>query len=122
VRGTEADSVSLAAGWQGIMAGLRDYARSVHRKVAFTELGYNRSFSAPVEPWSYRVDGPEAEPVQALCLKIALQAIEREPEVVAVFLWKWFPGPDPVGRNFQLATPGLRSTIASVWKRDGPRG
>ncbi len=36
--------------------------------------------------------------------------------VVGAFLWKWFPNPHPVGRNFQLATPRLRKAIADVWR------
>jgi hypothetical protein len=34
-----------------------------------------------------------------------------------VFLWKWFPNPHPVGRNFQLATPRLKRAISEVWRQ-----
>lgn len=109
------DSMSIVSGWESVMTELRDFAHGQNRKIAFTELGYNRSYAAPVEPWAYRVDGNDAERVQVRCLRIALQAVEREPTVVAVFLWKWFPNPYPVGRNFQLATPGMRRAIAEIW-------
>jgi hypothetical protein len=106
---------ALVAGWGTRMAELREYAERLDRKIVFTELGYNRSLSAAREPWAYRVDGPEAEELQEQLLGIALRAIEAEPAVVGVFLWKWFAGPHPVGRNFQLATPRLKRAIAEVW-------
>jgi len=109
------DSVRVAAAWSRLMGELHDYAESQNRKIVFTELGYNRAYDAPNRPWAYRVDGAGAERVQALCLGAALRAVEREPDVVGVFLWKWFPNPHPVGRNFQLATPALKRVIAAAW-------
>lgn len=110
-----ADSTALAAAWSARMRELREYAAEQNRRICFTELGYNRSFRTPVEPWAYAVDGPEAEAVQRTCLRVALEAIEREDSVVGSFLWKWFPDPRPVGRNFQLATPALKEAIAAAW-------
>ena len=109
------DSLELVRGWTSRMRELAVFADSLDCHIVFTELGYNRSFDAPRQPWAYRVDGPEAEPMQSLCLRIALESIEREPAVVGAFLWKWFPDPHPVGRNFQLATPELRRAISGVW-------
>ena len=111
----EVTASSLAAAWGRKMDELRAFASAHHRRVLFTELGYNRSLRAAVTRWSYEVDGPEAEDVQALVLEAALEAIDHEPAVAGVFLWKWFPGPRPAGRNFQLATPRLRSVIAAAW-------
>ncbi len=98
------------------MAELREFSREHNRDVVFTELGYNRSYSAPVRPWAYHSDGQDAEGTQARCMRAALEAVENEPAVVGVFLWKWFPNPSPVGRNFQLATPGIKRVIAEVWE------
>ena len=109
------DSVQVAAGWARLMNDLHGYAESQNRKIVFTELGYNRAYDAPNRPWAYRVDGEDAERMQALCLGAALRAVENEPDVVGVFLWKWFPNPHPVGRNFQLATPNLKRVIARAW-------
>ncbi|MFQ5600541.1 MAG: hypothetical protein ACE5G2_08305 [Candidatus Krumholzibacteriia bacterium] len=106
----------IEAGWHARMAELRVFAEAQNRKIVFTELGYNRSHAAPVRPWDHRVDGRDAEPTQEMCLRVALQAVEREPSVVGAFLWKWFPNPYPVGRNFQLATPRLKKMIAEVWR------
>ena len=106
----------LRAGWKRRMEELRAYSERTGKEICFTELGYNRAFAAPVQPWAYATDGPEAEAVQARCLRIALEAVEAEPRVVGSFLWKWFPPPRPVGRNFQLATPRLCEIIAGVWQ------
>lgn len=110
-----ADSLTIKRGWERKMDELRTYSEQHDRYIVFTELGYNRSHAAPVEPWSYHTDGVEAEPMQALCLRLALEAVENEPRVLGSFLWKWFPEPHPVGRNFQLATPRLMSVIRDVW-------
>jgi hypothetical protein len=117
---TETPHPSLAAlegGWARVMSELSEYARDQYRNVVFTELGYNRSFSASVEPWSYHGDGADAEPVQVSCMRAALTAIDRQPLVLGAFLWKWFPRPHPVGRNFQLATPAMAAAIRGIWRR-----
>ncbi len=119
--GDAPDTAALERGWRRRMAELAEYSRSERRPVLFTELGYNRSLDAARRPWEARVDGPEAEALQEACLRVALRAIEAEPAVAGVFLWKWFPNPHPVGRNFQLATPQLKQTIAEVWKRPAGR-
>ncbi len=106
----------LEAAWSKRMGMLRTFAKKHDRQIVFTELGYNRSFDAARQPWAYPTDGEEAEPFQAECLEVALEAVENEPVVVGSFLWKWFPRPRPVGRNFQLATPRMMEAIRSVWQ------
>ena len=54
---------------------------------------------------------------QQRCMKVALEALAGEACVEGAFLWKWFPPPRPVGRDFPLATPEMRRTIRSVWIR-----
>jgi hypothetical protein len=115
---TGVDDAHLEAAWRGHMSELRRYSDTVSRPVVFTELGYNRAFAAPVRPWDDQLDGSEAEPVQAACLRIALRAVEQEPSVSGAFLWKWFPNPHPVGRTFQLATPRLKQVISEAWLRE----
>lgn len=109
----------LAAAWRARMKELRAYSAKHGREIVFTELGYNRSFRAAQAPWDDRSDGPEAERLQELLLRVALRCVEEEACVRGVFLWKWFPNPRPVGRNFQLATPRLKRAISEVW-REGP--
>jgi len=108
-------AAEVAAGWQDRMQTLRAFADLHERPIVFTELGYNRSFAAAVRPWEHQSDGEAAAGVQALCLGAALAAIEREDAVLGAFLWKWFPNPQPAGRNFQLATPAIERTIRGIW-------
>ena len=97
------------------MQELGEYSERHNRQILFTELGYNQSYQAPIEPWAYKVDGEEARPIQAYCMRTALAAIAAEPRVVGALLWKWFPRPRPVGRNFQLATPPIIQIISEAW-------
>ncbi len=112
----------LRAAWSDRMAQLADYSKRTQRPVVFTELGYSRTWLAAREPWLAQTDEEDAEVLQRLCLRIALEAIEAEPTVVGSFLWKWFPEPRAVGRDFQMAAPGVRTEIRSAWlnpKRSG---
>ena len=110
---------AVRAAWRRILGEVSAYGRRLDRHVVFTELGYNRSFDAAARPWEHRTDGPAAEAVQALCLRVALEEIELTPRVIGSFLWKWFPAPHQAGRNFALATPRMRGVIRGVWTRDG---
>ena len=116
VAGSESPARSeIERGWASKMKELSAYAGKTGKDIVFTELGYNRSFAAPLRPWEYQTDGPEAESVQRESLEAALAAVAAEPRVVGAFLWKWFPEPRPIGRNFQLATPGMRQVIREAW-------
>jgi hypothetical protein len=110
---SEAD---IQRGWQQQMAELRRYAEPLNRKILFTELGYNQSHQAPIEPWDYAVHGEDARSIQAICMRIALEAINKEERVVGALLWKWFPNPRPIGRNFQMAAPHIQRVIAENWQ------
>lgn len=104
----------LRRGWAELSRRLSGYAEDVGKRIVLTELGYNQSWNAAAEPWAYPVD-EGTEDLQARCMAVALKAIEAEPAIVGSFLWKWFSEPRPVGRNFQLATTKMRSTIGDVW-------
>lgn len=114
--GPDPDEATLRAGWTQALEEVHALARTVERPVVFTEMGYNRSFHAAARPWEYGTDGPAAESVQARCLRVALEVVEADPVVQGSFLWKWFPIPRQVGRNFQLATPGMRAVIQGSWR------
>ena len=105
----------LRAGWIDILSEIEDYAAKRDRHVIFTELGYDQSHLAAARPWDPRRDGEAAAELQARCLRVALELIEDEPRVIGAFLWKWFPEPHPVGRDFQLAVPHMLDVIRSVW-------
>lgn len=106
----------IRAGWKSLAARLSAYSKRQRRPVLFAELGYPRTVNAAVEPWIHRRDDPEAPLTQQSCMRIALETIEAEPALLGAFLWKWFPEPHPVGRDFQLATDGMRAVIAESWR------
>ena len=110
----------LRSAWRRILDDVGTFSREHDRHVVFTELGYNRSFATAARPWAHETDGPEAEALQALCLRVALEEIEREPRVIGSFLWKWFPHPRATGRNFALAAPGISSVIRAAWSPTSP--
>lgn len=119
---SEPTEAEIRAGWEAWMSRLRVFSGTHRRPVLFTELGYDRSPSAAVRPWeSGRGDLPAAT-IQRDCLRAALRAVEREPTVAGVFLWKWFPAPRSVGRTFQLATPEMRRVISESWNADPTGG
>lgn len=107
----------IEAGWALRVGELRAYSQKTGKYILFTELGYNQSRLAPMEPWNYQVDGEEARPIQETCMRTALEVVADEPSIVGAFLWKWFPNPNPVGRDFQLATPAIEQIISSIWLR-----
>jgi len=111
----EYDEEDIRAGWSSRIRELRSYGEHHNRNILFTELGYNQSHRAPLEPWAYPTDGEDALPVQIACMRTALAAIAAEPRIVGALLWKWFPYPHPVGRNFQLATPPIKRVISAAW-------
>ena len=114
----ESSEEAIRNGWAGWMSTLSTFAGEHGKPIVFTELGYNQAYAAPVRPWDYRTDDAGARDVQELCMKIALDSIERERAVIGVFLWKWFVPPRSVGRNFQLATPTMREVIRASWAQD----
>ncbi len=106
------DDAELHAGWAERMAELRAFAATHQRPIVFTELGYNRSRRAAVEPWLAVSDpDPAALDLQVRCMAAALAAVREEATVRGVFLWKWFPGPRSVGRDFQLAYPEMVAVL-----------
>ncbi len=106
----------LAAGWQRLLADLVGFSDRTRKRIVFTELGYNRAWRAASAPWEWRTDGPEAEALQGRCLAAALRAIESEPRILGAFLWKWFPRPRSVGRDFQMAAPAIQQVIREHWR------
>jgi hypothetical protein len=114
--GEDSSDATIRAGWGRWMAKLSEFAHARGKPILFTELGYNQAYAAALRPWEYQTDDEGARELQQRCMKIALASIENEPAVIGVFLWKWFVPPRSVGRNFQLATPAMRSVIREGWK------
>jgi len=115
------DVALLEAGWERVLVPLRELHRRTGKPVVFTELGYNRSIDAAKTPWSdtpaASEDRAAAEALQARCLRVGLEVIERESDWLrGAFLWKWFVGePSRHDRSFYVDTPRMRAAIAEVW-------
>ena len=109
------DRSVIEAAWTTRMKSLHDWAETHDRHVVFAELGYAQRWAAAATPWEGHDLTTDAASFQAMLLEVALQAIEAEPLVDGAFLWKWFPEPRAVGRNFKLATPGGQALLQQVW-------
>ncbi|RKZ13571.1 hypothetical protein DRQ53_13125 [bacterium] len=110
------DQALLRTGWRKVVSELSGFATELDRYVVFTELGYDRSHVAASRPWEARSDGDATAALQARCLRVALEVVEEEPRIIGAFLWKWFPEPHAVGRNFPLAVPAVLEVLREVWK------
>jgi hypothetical protein len=111
--GAVPSDAELDAGWSRWLARLRRLSAATGKPVVFTEVGYDRSPWAALEPWRPAPD-PAAEPLQLAALRSAMRAMDSEPVVVGGFLWKWFPGAR-MPRDFAMQAPGPRAVIAESW-------
>jgi len=105
----------LDAGWARILCRMRALSERTGKPIVFTELGYDAHADAPIKPWSSGRATARGEEVQQATLRAALKALEREPQVVGAFLWKWFPGEVQRG-DFRMSSPDNRALIRSIWK------
>ncbi len=108
------DEDALRQAWIDIEALVGAVSRATGKPVVFTELGYNLSARAAVEPWAFEQGGADAAEVQIRCLDAALAAVEASDVIRGAFLWKWFPG-GRVPRDFAMADEGPRAVIRSRW-------
>jgi len=116
----------LRAGWERVLAPLRELHRRTGKPVVFTEFGYHASPDAARMPWS---DGrrhhgdpspafASAHALQERCLRVGLEVLGRERGWLrGAFLWKWFVGePGRGDATFILDTPRLRGVIEEAWR------
>lgn len=113
--GTTPTKTELDAGWDRILGRMRALSTRTGKPIVFTELGYDAHLEAPMKPWASGRRTSQGEAVQRASLRAAMRALDREPQVVGAFLWKWFPGEAQYG-DFRMSTPANRAVIRSVWK------
>ncbi|MEM6755759.1 MAG: hypothetical protein AAF586_01210 [Planctomycetota bacterium] len=113
----------LRAGFEAALDGMLAEAARLDRPLLLTELGYPSHLTAAARPWDD--SGPDTEPGFALaqrCLSVALSAIDRsrDERLLGVYLWKWFPTPRVVRREFALQYPQAEAVIAEHWAAPAP--
>ncbi|MEO0600450.1 MAG: hypothetical protein AAF211_03385 [Myxococcota bacterium] len=113
--GVTPSKTELDAGWDRILGRMRALSARTGKPIVFTELGYDAHLEAPMKPWASGRRSEQGEAVQRASLRAAMRALDREPQVVGAFLWKWFPGEAQYG-DFRMSTPANRAVIRSVWK------
>ena len=109
----------LKQGWQRVLGEVRRYSEAQGKQVVFTELGYDCSPRAAVEPWKpcrSRSEREQGAELQLRCLRAALEAIGREERVVGLFLWKAFPG-RARGEDFPVLRSPQRPVLERAWRR-----
>ena len=114
----------LTRAWRGLVDRFAALSRQHGRPVLLTELGYAVSEAAAAQPWADEVVGdPEAGAALKLrCMQIALRALENQPHLAGVYLWKWFPDNREQNREFTLQYDAMRRVIADVWGKHAEGG
>lgn len=121
------DRGTLVTGWESHLRELETLSRRTGKKVLFTEIGYDRSTRAALEPWARGtaergVDSDEARALRARLIEVALERLPREPWLAGIFWWKWMPGHpyrwDRGDRDFSMRAPEARQALERFW---GPR-
>jgi len=107
----------LRAGWAKWLAELDAFSRQHGKPILLTELGYAESEEAALRPWSdAQIGDPDAGAALKLrCMRIALDALEADPLIEGVFLWKWFPGDRDHRDEFVLQYDAMRDLIRDAW-------
>jgi hypothetical protein len=115
---TNPSAAEIAHGWNPWLQELETLSRRCGKRVVFTEIGYNENAQCAAQPWDFhRRGGPEAQEIQARCIREALRLEERAPFLAGMFWWKWFPDvPATEAETFDLRKPWTRRVIAEQWK------
>jgi hypothetical protein len=101
----------IAAGWRPVFERVDELSRRTGKPVVFTELGYDASREALLQPWA---SGRGGEELQEAALRVALQELSKS-QVRGAFLWKWFPGEAQHG-DFRLTRPEVRAIVRDAWR------
>lgn len=114
------DRAALEAGWTRHLRDLEQLSRRHGKKVLFTEIGYDRSDSAALEPWKRGASpSPAARELRRRLLEVALERLPREPWLAGMFWWKWMPGHpyawDRGDRDFSMRAEEAREALSRHW-------
>lgn len=118
-RDPDPDQRALEFGWRQHLDQLRLLSRRYDDKpVLFTEIGYNRSDTAALEPWAYEVrDSARNRTLRQRLMDVAFDLAEQEPMVRGLFWWKWMPG-SVAYSNFSMRDPEAIESLRRAWAPD----
>ena len=107
----------LRAGWTKRLKELDAIAERYGKPVMLTELGYAVSEAAVERPWEDAVvgDHQRGAALKLRAMRVALAEIADRPNILGVFLWKWFPGDREHGDEFVLQYPAMKAVIKEAW-------
>lgn len=104
------------------VAQLSAFAKEQGKPIVLTELGYAQSEEAAMHPWSDRVvgDPQRGAELKLRCMRLSLEAIEKDPSIKGVFLWKWFPSDRDHSNEFVLQYDAMRQVLREAWAANAP--
>ena len=106
----------LRRGWEAPLAQLRELSERHGKPVLFTEIGYDFSPAAALEPWAGRRQETDANrALRRRLIAVALDVVERQPFVEGLFWWKWIPGPYHAADDFSMRHDDAVALLRSHW-------
>jgi len=108
---------TLVNGWQPIIAMLANMSQFWQRSIIFTEIGYQSTDNAAIEPWA--ASGNLSLQTQANCYQALYTAVWPEPWFAGVSWWAWTNVPTNGGPNDTGFTPHGKPAAAIVTTQGG---
>jgi hypothetical protein len=122
----------LVQGGREVARRVGDLARSWHKPILFTEIGYTTRADPAFEPWTWpdKMTGVVVDQrAQADAYTALLLPVIDEPWFVGLFVWRLYADPDdmsqeaewgfsPRGKAAELV---VRDVFSAHWEADGPR-
>lgn len=81
----------LHANWEKLGTELKQFSDSLHKKILFTEWGYQAREFTTRDPWIEDMNMLESEDAQAACYEALLSYCSQQSWWAGGFVWKWFP-------------------------------
>ena len=91
VESTDVTPASLKAAWAPYVKRIEALQQPVGKSVLFTEVGYQSTVDAAVDPWAWRSIEPLDFELQAACYEAMFQAFWNRPWFAGANIRKWFP-------------------------------
>lgn len=122
----------LLSGARDVARRVGDLAKSWHKPVLFTEIGYTTRKDPAFEPWTWpdkMTNVVVDERAQADAYTALLLPIVDEPWFVGLFVWRVYADPDDMSQEAEwgfsprgkLAEDVVRDVFSVHWEADGPR-